>query len=63
MTIDRYSTNKDRTMQSTNNGGGMVINRRCDTPRCPRPPAKGARYHGLDYCAACHASKTQKVAA
>jgi len=62
MTTARYSKEKDRTAQGSTGSGGMVVNRRCND--CKRPVGSGrVVYRLLDYCAACHASKTQKVAA
>ena len=62
MTTERYSSNKDRTMQGAPSGQGMAIGRRCND--CKKPVGVGRKvYRLLDYCAACHASKAQKVAA
>lgn len=62
MSTERYSDNKDRTAQLNPGGQGMHIGRRCND--CKKPVGAGRKVHRLlDYCAACHASKTGKVAA
>jgi hypothetical protein len=62
MTVQRYSNEKDRTAQGSTGSGGMVINRRCND--CKKPVGTSrVVYRLLDYCAACHAAKTGKVAA
>lgn len=62
MSIHRYSHEKDRTAQGGTGSGGMHISRRCND--CKKPVGTGRKvYRLLDYCAACHAAKTGKVAA
>ncbi len=62
MTVHRYSTEKDRTMQGSTGSGGMHIGRRCNEWK--KPVGTGRKVHRLlDYCAACHAAKMGKVAA
>lgn len=64
MTVQRYSSNKDRTMQTGSTSCGQTINRRCDEPRCAKPMARGQMWRGLRYCAQCYEAKAgKKVAA
>ena len=60
MSIERYSSNKDRTMQGGSVSVGQTINRRCDEPRCGKPMAQGRMWRGLRYCPACFEAKAAK---